>query len=143
MKALSRTKCTEKEIACVIYVKALLEPDVLYVERRSNMDWKTKLPVDTPEANEFMNVTEEMIQTFIKKNHDYGNSYFDDLEDEKDLGPARYAIGNKFRRFKQLSLNGDAMVDESIDDTLLDLANYAVMTLVYRRLHKNDLSGNS
>lgn len=95
--------------------------------------------LSTPESQEFKNITDQMTDTFIRKNHDYGNSFFDSLNEEEDLGPARYAIGNKWRRFKQLSMSGDALVDESIEDTLLDMANYCVMSLIwYRANKKND-----
>lgn len=44
---------------------------------------------------------------------------------------ARIRLGDKFSRFKTLSKNADQRVaDESIRDTLLDLANYAIMTVL-------------
>ncbi|MDO4465549.1 MAG: DUF1599 domain-containing protein [Bacillota bacterium] len=102
------------------------------------MDPVVKSILTTPESVAFEKITEHMVQTFIRKNHDYGNSFFEDLEDENDLGPARYAIGNKWRRFKQLSMNKDAQVDESIEDTLLDMANYCVMTLMWLQDRKHE-----
>lgn len=43
----------------------------------------------------------------------------------------RIRLGDKFGRFKTLTLTGVQHVkDESIRDTLLDLANYALMTVV-------------
>ena len=43
---------------------------------------------------------------------------------------ARIRLGDKFNRFKTLSRQDTRMVeDESIRDTLIDLANYAVMTV--------------
>ena len=42
-------------------------------------------------------------------------------------------LEDKLQRVKNLVRNGGAAVnDESIDDTLLDLANYAIMTLIER-----------
>lgn len=42
-------------------------------------------------------------------------------------------LEDKLQRVKNLVRNGSAAVnDESIDDTLLDLANYAIMTLIER-----------
>ena len=44
---------------------------------------------------------------------------------------ARIRLGDKFSRFKTLSRGGEQKVnDESIRDTLIDLANYAIMTVV-------------
>lgn len=44
-------------------------------------------------------------------------------------------LEDKLNRLKALTRNGNQQVnDESIDDTLMDLANYAIMTLVERRI---------
>lgn len=44
---------------------------------------------------------------------------------------ARIRLGDKFSRFKTLSRGGEQKVnDESIRDTLIDLANYAIMTVL-------------
>ena len=44
---------------------------------------------------------------------------------------ARIRLGDKFNRFKTLSRNKEQKVnDESIRDTLIDLANYAIMTVL-------------
>lgn len=98
--------------------------------------------MESPELIEFKKITQQLTDTFIKKNHDYGNAFFEDLDDEGDFGPSRYAIGNKWRRFKQLSMTGTAMVAESIEDTLLDMANYCIMSVIWLR-KKRDISSNS
>ena len=45
---------------------------------------------------------------------------------------------DKLNRFINLSQRGEqtALVDESLDDTLMDLANYAIMELTERRMAK-------
>ena len=74
-------------------------------------------------------ILNNMLTTYIKKNHDYGNS-FDLSLDEEGLTAARIRMGDKWNRFKQLSKGENALVkDESIRDTLLDLALYCVMTV--------------
>ena len=43
----------------------------------------------------------------------------------------RIRLSDKLNRFKMLSKGRDALVnDESIRDTLVDLANYAIMTIM-------------
>ena len=44
----------------------------------------------------------------------------------------RIRLGDKLNRFKQLTRNPDAQAvrNESIRDTLIDLANYAIMTIM-------------
>ena len=75
----------------------------------------------------FQHVAQQMIDLQDKISKDYGNAYFENL-DEEDLAAARIAIGNKWRRFKNLSKQGKAEIDEKLEDTLIDLAAYALMT---------------
>ncbi|QOR58330.1 hypothetical protein [uncultured phage cr106_1] len=82
-------------------------------------------------AKRFKRITGEMLRTFIKKNQDYGDSFFISCNEE-GLAASRIRIGDKWLRFKKLSKGGEAMVkDESIRDTLLDMANYAIMTVMW------------
>lgn len=65
------------------------------------------------------------------KNHDYGNS-FDKSLDKYGLIAALTRMSDKFNRAENIILGQEVRIkDESIIDTLLDLANYAVMTAVY------------
>lgn len=67
---------------------------------------------------------------YEQKNHDYGDSFHQTFLEEGMAMP-RIRLGDKFSRFKTLTLKGNQMVDdESIRDTLLDLANYAIMTVM-------------
>ena len=69
-----------------------------------------------------------MHETYIKKNSDYGNS-FSDLYDEYGSIISEIHIREKFNRFKQLRTN-ESQVGESIEDTLIDMANYCLLTLL-------------
>lgn len=72
----------------------------------------------------------EMHDLYIRKNNDYGDVFHDGFVEE-GLAMVRIRLGDKFRRFQTLSRNKEQMVkDESIEDTLMDLANYAIMALV-------------
>lgn len=73
-----------------------------------------------------------LVETYSKKNQDYGDS-FDISLDEDGLLAAKIRMGDKFRRFAHLIDNEASVSDESIDDTLLDLAGYALMTVRWRR----------
>lgn len=77
---------------------------------------------------------------YAKKNHDYGDSFHHTFVEE-GLAMSRIRLGDKFSRFKTLS-RGDAsqVRDESIEDTLLDLANYAIMTVLELREGKGEES---
>ena len=69
-----------------------------------------------------------MHEIYIKKNSDYGNS-FSDLYDEYGSIISEIHIREKFNRFKQLRTN-ESQVEESIEDTLMDMANYCLLTLL-------------
>ena len=73
-------------------------------------------------------VCELLNSTYEQKNRAYGNSFADTY---KDLGiiSAVTRISDKFNRLKTLARNKDInQGDESIADTLLDMANYCIMT---------------
>lgn len=85
---------------------------------------------------EFENITNKMEQLYDKKNRDYQDSYGKSFEEE---GMAAFRIrgGDKMNRIKALSLTNERYVhDESLEDSLLDLANYCIMTLIELRLAK-------
>ena len=79
---------------------------------------------------EFTALTQEMARTYEAKNADYGNS-FDKSLDEFGLVASLVRMTDKLNRFKTLMDKPHSQVDESLCDTLLDLANYAVMTARY------------
>ena len=85
---------------------------------------------DTPDESRFRFITEEMTNLYLRKNADYGDAFTESL-DEDGLLVSKIRIKDKLNRFGQL-INNDALVnDESMRDTLIDLANYTVMTLMW------------
>ena len=75
-------------------------------------------------------ICEELNVLYAKKNHDYGDSFHTSFVEEGMAMP-RIRLGDKFNRFKNLSRNNKQEVnDESLRDTLIDLANYAIMTIL-------------
>ena len=67
---------------------------------------------------------------YARKNQDYGDSFHISYVEEGMAMP-RIRLGDKFNRFKNLTRTEKVLVsDESVKDTLLDLANYAIMTLI-------------
>lgn len=93
------------------------------------------LPVIT-DVNRFEDITNKMIRIFKKKNHDYGNSFEQSLNEE-GLAASRIRMGDKWNRFKTLSKpKTEAKVnDESLRDTLIDLGVYCILTIMW--LDKN------
>ena len=84
----------------------------------------------------FNSVTEDMKRTHEAKNHDYGNSFSDIYKKRGDA----YAISRIEEKIKRADvlLEKEAKVnDESLDDSILDAANYLVMWYVERQKEKN------
>lgn len=75
-------------------------------------------------------ICKEINNLYERKNHDYGDNFHQTFAEE-GMAMARIRLGDKFSRFKTLSRSGEQKVnDESIRDTLIDLANYAIMTVL-------------
>jgi hypothetical protein len=79
-------------------------------------------------------IIEEIAKLHDKKNNDYGGAYYEMLN-ECGTAAGSGIIYNKSRRLANLIKDKtEQMVnDESIEDTLLDLASYAIMTLEHIR----------
>lgn len=89
----------------------------------------------TDETNNFVITAIQCCILYAKKNHDYGNSFDDSMN---KIGNA-YALGrlhDKINRLIALSKTKSKVNDESIIDTLKDLACYSIMTINY--LNKNN-----
>jgi hypothetical protein len=86
------------------------------------------------------NLCEQLNKTYEQKNHDYGNSFG---ETYKKLGiiSAITRISDKYNRICSLatkSADERKVKDESIKDTLLDLANYCIMTVIEMEGENNE-----
>ena len=82
-------------------------------------------------GQQFKNICEEMLTTFERKNHDYGDS-FSHTVDKFGMIASGVRMHDKLERFINIAQNKNVQVsDESMRDTLLDLANYAIMTVMY------------
>lgn len=81
---------------------------------------------------EFKNITQEMLETYSRKNTDYDDAFIKSLE-EDGLLVAKIRLGDKYKRFSALIKQENLVKDESIEDTLLDMASYAIMTVMFNR----------
>ena len=84
----------------------------------------------------------EIHETFIAKNNDYGDSVHDLFE---KLGPITLAtrLGDKYNRICSLLTKGldkQLVKSESILDTFLDLANYAIIGYIEMEQYLNNFS---
>ena len=86
--------------------------------------------------NNYKRLQDDMLTTFIDKDSDYGDSFGKTFE-KYGIVSALIRMSDKMNRLDNLASNSNQMkVDESIEDTLLDLANYAMLT--YLQIHNFD-----
>lgn len=78
-------------------------------------------------------VSAELAKIYESKNHDYGDSFGKGYGEYGMTMPV-IRLEDKLNRLKALLKAENKVKDESIDDTLMDLANYAIMTIIERRL---------
>lgn len=83
-------------------------------------------------------IFKEMFSTYCKKNADYGNSFEKSIE-KFGLVASAVRLSDKLERFSNLISNDAQVKDESIEDTLLDMANYAAMTVLYLRRNREKM----
>ena len=98
---------------------------------------KRKYPMMT---DEFDTILKSMFELFCKKQDDYGPSNIGlgkaVLETDKDMQNSLTGLtirmNDKIQRLLNLTLNSKEPNNESVDDTLMDIANYCVMALIVK-----------
>lgn len=82
------------------------------------------------QANRIRSACSELAELLVRKNHDYGDS-FSQQYSKYGLMSALIRMDDKMRRLETLQqAESMAQVDESVSDTLLDLAGYALLSYV-------------
>ena len=81
------------------------------------------------DADRFKEITDKMFETFKAKNHDYGSS-FSNLFKECGMTYAYGHMAEKLERVKSLMKDDAKVKGESMKDSLYDLANYAILTIM-------------
>lgn len=86
-------------------------------------------------------ICRDLHETYKAKNADYGDSFA--MVRNKYPNAILIRLNDKLNRLETL-MNGakQHVQDESVDDTLLDLANYCIMELIERR-HNDGIIRNS
>lgn len=90
----------------------------------------------TKEVCDFIDVADEACNLYAAKNHDYGDSFSKGMD---TIGSA-YGVGRIYDKVNRLitlskldNIEETAVSNETIEDTLMDLACYSIMLLSYRR----------
>ena len=113
-------------------------------QKRNMSQFDYSEPKFTDDELRFIDITEKMRATFLKKNHDYGNSFHETWDEFGDKGiiTALTQISHKYHRLMNIGLGTKPLVDESIDDTLLDMANYCILTIMELEKARNNEKEN-
>ena len=92
-------------------------------------------------CKEFEDIQSEMFELFLRKQADYGptnvgmGSDVVDTDDKvkRSLAGLSVRMNDKIQRLVNLTLHNKEPKNESLEDTLIDIANYAVMGLIVNR----------
>ena len=92
-------------------------------------------------CKEFEDIQSEMFELFLRKQADYGptnvgmGSDVVDTDDKvkRSLAGLSLRMNDKIQRLLNLTFNNRDPKNESVEDTLIDIANYAVMALIVQR----------
>lgn len=90
---------------------------------------KSSLCCNTVATPTFSSILMEMQELYEKKNHDYGNSFSETIQ-EFGFAPAIARINDKLKRVKQMVKGEQMLVNESMRDNLIDIANYCILTII-------------
>lgn len=102
-------------------------------KEEANMDQKVQL---------HKKICNELTALFEQKNHDYGDSFHQTYLEE-GWPMVRIRLSDKLNRVKALTRGDSQQVqDESLRDTLLDLANYAILAVMEMDRRERDESGS-
>lgn len=76
----------------------------------------------------FEEIAKDIVELHERKNQDYGNS-FDKTLDEFGLVAGLIRMNDKMNRIKSIYNKETRVSDESLEDSLADLAAYSIMTI--------------
>lgn len=92
--------------------------------------------------NPFKKYTDHLAETLQEKNDAYGDSFTESV-DKFGLVVMPIRLSDKFNRICQLIKNGKLSEnDESLQDTLLDMAGYSILGLKYLKEHEDEKDTN-
>ena len=100
-------------------------------ERKRKLHLAGQMALEGLKHNEpyFSDILKEMQELYNRKNHDYGNSFSETIQ-EFGFTPAVARINDKLKRVKQMVKGEQMQIDESMRDNLIDIANYCILTII-------------
>ena len=93
----------------------------------------------TDNEKRFRQKIEKLAKVYVAKNKDYGDSFTRSL-DKRGIVASIVRMEDKMNRIDSLYDKPTTEVDESLVDSLEDLANYAIMTAIWLEKQVEDMS---
>lgn len=98
-------------------------------------NFNLKVNNSSSKDNPFKKYTDKLAETLLEKNTAYGDSFSQSVDDY-GLKVIGIRLSDKYNRIKHLVNAGSLKEnDESLEDTLLDTAGYAILALKYLKEH--------
>ena len=117
------------ETLCNDNLRKCIESINQYLKEVHPKEGEPKADTNKEDADRFKEITDKMFETFKAKNHDYGSS-FSNLFNECGMTYAYGHMAEKLERVKSLMKDEAKVKGEGMKDSLLDLANYAILTIM-------------
>lgn len=147
MKLYNCPDCTHTEDTCENCSK-FLSSNIKITKDYSKYLWnESSLPVkkNTPmtreqKVNRHLEIAKTLNQLYDSKGSDYGDS-FGETYQKLGIISALTRISDKYNRLISLATKPEEerkVKDESIQDTLLDLSNYCIMTIIEMEAEKEN-----
>lgn len=102
--------------------------------KNTNNDGATETNVNRGKIDQFKRVASALAAQYARKNEAYGDSFGKSVK-RYGVISALTRMSDKWNRLESLLIdkNNNRVTDESVDDTLLDLATYCIMTVLATR----------
>lgn len=116
--------------------KNMLNDFIDQIETVRNSNHELIIPMN--ESNPFKDYTNHLAETLQEKNDAYGDSFTKSV-DKYGLSVIGVRLSDKYNRIEHLITHHELKEnDESLEDTLLDMAGYSILGLKYLKEHENE-----
>lgn len=123
------------EALCNDSLRKCIESIKQYLKEVHQKECEPDADSNKEDEDRFKEITDKMFEIFKAKNHDYGSS-FSNLFNECGMTYAYVHMAEKLERVKSLMKDESKVTGEGMKDSLLDLANYAILTVM--EIYKNE-----
>lgn len=113
----------------MLELRAAIDMEEDLENEQSSETYKRLFGSGKEKPTRFSDILKEMQELYLKKNHDYGNSFSETIQ-EFGFTPAIARINDKLKRVKQMVGREPMQVKESMRDNLIDIANYCILTII-------------